>query len=861
MPDLSFLDQEAPPGYVAGLGRGATGFVTSAETGPSVFLSNFGLEVDEENPENPELGLFSAQKSAENEDADKIYEEVEARVQSRHKRKAVPETKVTESPDATKNQLKLKLNEVSLSEWLDLPDAGDLTRKNKRQRILEQQQQRVYATPDVLIAQASAKTHSSTVEDSNEAPTENGTEEGSAVTNFAADPEKERRILASLRKVEPKNANLWISSARYEEQAKQFQKARAFIKEGCSQIPENDEVWIESIRLHRGEGIQVCKQIASEAVAYIKDSEKLWLTALDLESTSDFYARKKLLLRALEFLPHSTTIWETLITSIRESDETEVLEKLRLLENATKMCPTEWKFWEYQVSLSDYKSSKQILNRARKLSPKEEQVWIAALKLEEKENDGITLEKLLSMLHKGKAELIKNHANIAAIDWLRLAQESFECAPKTTQIIVNDTFSDWKKEKTFDELLQKCTELEKAASAVTELAYKYITTNYPNEIKGWLAYLSYSHKACSENLGGIYKEALQRCPTEVLYLDCANYYQSVGNAETDNILREGVVAFPGSERIWLARARFEIQTRNYEKANSVYKDALEAAGKELMRVWYDYIHFLRFCWSLKKLDCSPDLILQESDRAILIHPDSADLHLQKAQIMHDMGLSKEARQLVNLFLKNHPKCVTLWQALAQYDFELYGAPKARSLLDKAILENPELPDLFVDKIELEVTEKDLVVARQLVNKGLKLFPSSADIWTIHLGFIPKASHRKVAFMDALKETENSSQVLLAIGRFLWADGKHEKAKTWFDRGLEADASNGDAWAWMYQYYLETSSNSDSAEAEKLVKQVEDRLDEIVTGKFWTKVISNPQNLDKTGVQLLALVGQKLLDSK
>lgn len=869
MGDLSFLNQEPPPGYVAGIGRGATGFVTSAETGPATYLSNYGFELEDDGTENGEDGLLSVRNNAENEEADKIYEEIEKRVQSRHKKRAVEtvkETNVEADKGNVKSKLKLDLNQVSISEWMDLPEVGDLTRKNKRQRILEQQQQRVYATPDILIAQANAKQTNLEIESddpNNEAvaqAADSAKEElnSDRITNFGTDPEKERSILASLRRVEPKNANLWISSARYEEQAKQFLLARQYIEEGCSKVPDNPDVWIENIRLHRNEGTHKCKSIANRALSYNSGSEKLWLATLDLELATDFYSRKKLLLKALETLPHSALLWSKLIDSIIDSEETEKSEKIRLLENATKMCPEEFKFWEMLVSLSDYASCKQILNAARKVSPKEVRIWIAALKVEERENKEVASDKLLKMLSKGKVELEKKGVQADSIDWIDLAIVALkEHYPKTADVLVIDQFLSLLENLSCEELLEKAKAIEATSVALAATAYEYLSEKFPQELKSWLAYLKFCLNFQTDELFIVYEKALKALSKEELYLGYANDMRSVnGDSEkAREILEMGLERFPESEIIWLARLDLDISLKQYGEALETAQSCVDKLGAASPRIWYKYVHILRFVHAKGEFNTANVDMIEVSNRALELHPLCLKLHLQKSQILQDMGDANSARNALVTAIKQFPKSAVLRCSLADLDRVLFGAPKARSVLDKGMLEIPELPELWVKKIELEESEQDLVVARQLISKALQLFPSNAALRVINLKFIPKASHRKVAYKAALEDTNYAPEISLAIGVFLWTGGKSEKAKTWFDSALETDKTIGDSWAWSYQYALRHGTQDEQNE---LLKSYKQHFDGISGGETWIKVKKNPENLDKTPEQLLALVGQILL---
>ncbi|GMF82591.1 unnamed protein product [[Candida] boidinii] len=104
----SFLDQEAPAGYVAGLGRGAVGFTTQADLGSTRFSAGaFQRDNDDDDDDgangdnsdvegsglNYEDGRFDdaddiqrgnlLNRDQEDDEADKIYDLIEERMRQR----------------------------------------------------------------------------------------------------------------------------------------------------------------------------------------------------------------------------------------------------------------------------------------------------------------------------------------------------------------------------------------------------------------------------------------------------------------------------------------------------------------------------------------------------------------------------------------------------------------------------------------------------------------------------------------------------------------------------------------------------------------------------------------------------------
>lgn len=97
---LAFLSQPAPASYVAGLGRGASGFTTRSDIGPAregpsaeavadaQARRGEEAEVDPEQFQDPdnEMGLFAGMTyEADDEEADRIYEQVDKNMDARRR--------------------------------------------------------------------------------------------------------------------------------------------------------------------------------------------------------------------------------------------------------------------------------------------------------------------------------------------------------------------------------------------------------------------------------------------------------------------------------------------------------------------------------------------------------------------------------------------------------------------------------------------------------------------------------------------------------------------------------------------------------------------------------------------------------
>jgi pre-mRNA-processing factor 6 len=160
-----FLGVPAPLGYVAGVGRGATGFTTRSDIGPARDANDVSddrhappikrnKKKDEEEEEEEDLNdsnydeftgyggsLFSKDPyDKDDEEADAIYEAVDKRMDE--KRKDYREKRMREELERYRQErpkiqqqfsdLKRNLNEMSEDEWRSIPEVGDARNKKIR---------------------------------------------------------------------------------------------------------------------------------------------------------------------------------------------------------------------------------------------------------------------------------------------------------------------------------------------------------------------------------------------------------------------------------------------------------------------------------------------------------------------------------------------------------------------------------------------------------------------------------------------------------------------------------------------------------------------------------------------------------
>lgn len=824
----AFLDQEAPAGYVAGVGRGAVGFTTSADTARAA-------DSDDDAPVE-EAGLLAG----EDHEADRIYAEVEARLARRRKGNSAALAAAGAATGAAANaaanaatnavtnaatnavadgagatpfvNLKRALATVSDDQWANLPTVGDLTRRNKRTRLLEQQQQRFYAAPDTALAGtnfnviADAKDRLLSQHLDGMAPAAPAAPVDAASYEAApevADVAKSRLIFASLRRSDPANASAWVAAARLEEHDHKPAAARTLATQGCRAVPRAPEVWLESIRLHRPQGTRQCQSICAEALKYNPLLEQLWLCAADLEHLADRVAQRKVLMRALEHVPQSAAIWRRLI----EMED----EPQRLLAKAIELCPDEWSFWLLLINLSPYAEARALLNRARQ-TVRLPQVWVAAAKVEEREH--ASAAKVAKIVERGAAELTEPRQR-----WLELAVEAeAEGFPMTCAAVVRVACAG---STDLIELAAQYKQHPHTARAI----FQVIIDADPSSLAVWLELLDSLRAQRAEVLYDYYEKALALNEEVIWLMYAKDLWKMAGDAERATKVLERATAAFNTEQVWFARLKLAAYT-----ARGLWIDAVMPLSRQMFAqlpecpaAWYRHIHHLR-CWRLHH--DTDESVLALCDAALERFPECAKLHLQRAQVAPE-----EATATLAVAVRLCPSDA-LWVAYAE---SVASSPvRARAILDNA-LAHQSLARLWLHRVRFERRHSD-AAARQLCARALKQYALDALLWVEHLHLMPTPAQRRNAYLDALKLTNNAALVLMHIGLFFWTDGKLAKVGAWLERALDANDHNGDCWGWMW---VHLKARGDDGERQQFLERFKAVYEDINEGEAWTRLAKSP----------------------
>jgi pre-mRNA-processing factor 6 len=273
------------------------------------------------------------------------------------------------------------------------------------------------------------------------------------------------------------------------------------------------------------------------------------------------------------------------------------------------------------------------------------------------------------------------------------------------------------------------------------------------------------------------------------------------------LLEEAFQMNPNNEELLLAGAKIEQEEGEYDRARMLLKRAREETPS--MRVWMKSA-------TIERLDgCIGEaMILLKQGREL--YPKSAKIFIMSIQTqldfntsLQDMGtkqLQMEAtaslgflpmsiRNLCNASLTACPSSVPLWLLACHIEEREAGMIRARSMLEIGRQRNPTSEDLWNVAIDLELRSKNEQMAESLMAKALESCPSSGVLASKHIEMAPRGvrQSRALALLRS-KRYDGNSTVLAAVAKMLWSLGKGSKARSWFEKAVNANSDDGDVWS-------------------------------------------------------------------
>lgn len=893
-----FLGIPAPLGYVAGVGRGATGFTTRSDIGPARDANDVSddrhappnkkkkkeeEEDDEEDLNDSNYDEFSGYGGSlfsndpydkDDEEADMIYEEVDKRMDE--KRKEYREKRLKEELEKFRQErpkiqqqfsdLKRGLISVSENEWQNIPEVGDARNRKSRNPRAE----RFTPLPDSVISRSLGGETGSSID-----PTSGLMSQVPHATPGMLTPSGDidlrkmgqaRNTLMNVKLnqvsdsvsgqtvVDPKGylTDLQSMIPSYGGDINDIKKARLLLKSVRETNPNHPPAWIASARLEEVTGkIQSARNLIMNGCEQNPKSEDIWLEAARLQPPE---TAKAVIAQAVRHIPTSVRIW-----IMAAELEFETKGKRRVFRKALENIPNSVRLWKAAVELEEPEDARILLSRAVECCPTSVDLWLALARLETYENARKVLNKARESIPTDRqiwttaAKLEEAHGNIPMVG--KIIDRAINS--------LNANGVEINREHWFKEAV----EAEKGQSVHTCRAIIKAIIEYNVEEEDrkhtWIsdaeACMSQQAFECAR---AVFEHALSVFPRKKsIWLRAAHLEKNHGTRESlEALLQRAVHHCPKSEILWLMGAKSKWMAGDVPAARGILSLAFQAnpnseeiwlAAVKLESENNEFERARRLLAKARAQAKTPRVMMKSAklewclnnldnaltmlEEAVQVFPTFAKLWLMKGQIEEQKLEMENAHATYTVALKECCTSVPLWLSLSRLEEKQGKLTKARSVLERGRLKIAHNPELWLEAVRLEFRAGLKEISSKLMAKALQECPNSGILWSEAIFLEPRAA-RKTKSVDALKKCEHDPHVLLAVSKLFWSERKLQKAREWFNRTLKIDPDLGDAWAYFYKFEKLNGT-------EKTLEEVKQRCEaaEPHHGEIWCKISKDIKN--------------------
>jgi len=884
-----------PPDYVAGWGRGAIGFITRSDIGPSKmggdtpafgappsnYVAGMGRGAaggnrgdDDERADYSDtkfdnwLGyegsLFAggADYDEEDREAEDAYSRIDnymdTRRRDRREKKYAQEMEKyrKEKPTITEQlkDAKRQLSTLSYDDWMSIPDATGGPKGKQVKRA-----EKYIPVPDKILD--SARRDSETV--TSITPTEstrgnltNLTELGGArSTVISVKLDRISDSVTGQSVVDPKgyltslNSNSILGS---DADIGDWKKTRLLLKSAIETNPKVAPSWIAAARVEELDGkLQAARSFIAQGLQHCQDSEDLWLEAARLEPPEK---AKSILAKAVTHLPRSVKIWRA-----AADKENENATKKKILKRALEYNSTDLDLWKQLIELGSEDEARELLHTAVKCIPNQLELWLALAKLETYENARVVLndarkalpkefsiwvyaakldeaqgnvENVDAVIKRGIKVLTKEGIALGREEWLKEAQT----AEKAGSILTCDAIIRATADLGVDEDEKEKTWIEDAETCIPE--------------------------KCFETARALYKHAASVFPThQSIWLIRIEFEKKYGNNEILNqVLEQAITDCPNYEVFWLMAAKHKWQTIGVDSAREVLTRAFSVhpnsenvylAAAKLERETRQYER-AREIYVLARNNCNTPKVWMQSaqlerevgndqeafklaSEGIKAHPNFPKLWMIAGQIQEKLGRKEEAREIYDKGTTLNKTAVALWICLIELDAKAGNFAKARSIWEKARIKNPNSSELWYYAVKLEERDGNPKGAKYMLSKGLQECPKNGELWALAIEIEPR--HLRTAkSVEAMKNCDNDPYVILAVAKLFWKEKKFDKTEKWLERCVLVNGDYGDAWVYYYKFLKDRNQQRDADEILRRCKEADPHH-----GRLWISISKRVEN--------------------
>jgi len=809
-----WLGQAAPPGYVPGLGRGATGFTTRSDIGPARDVSDptddrhappgqrtVGDQIKAKKPEDEDEDLNDANYDEfsgyagnlfssgpyekDDEEADRIYDSVDRKMDER--RKQYREQREREELEKFREErpkiqqmfsdLKRKLDTISEDDWASIPEVGDA--RNKRQR--NPRMEKITPVPDSLFARGLAQGATVNTLDARQQ------QFGGINTPFPG--------ASGLNTPFPGSATPgWSTPAGELDMRKIGQARNTLMDMRLSQV--SDSVSGQTVVDPKGYLTDLHSMLPQHGgdVADIKKARLLlksvretnpkhppaWIASARLEEvTGKLQAARNIIMQGTEMCPKSEDVWleaarlqpadtakavcASAIVQIPHSVriwiraanlETEHKAKKRVFRKALENIPNSVRLWKVAVELEDPDDARILLARSVECCPHSTELWLALAKLESYENARKVLNKARENIPTDRQIWITAAKLEEAHDNLKMVDKIIErsiTSLKANMVDINR-----------EQWIKDAEDSEKSGNVFTckSIINNVIGIGIEEEDRkhSWMddaeSCIAHGAYACAR---AIYAHALNCMPSKKsIWLRAAYLEKNHGTRESlESLLKRAVAHCPKAEVLWLMGAKSKWMAGDVVAARSILALAFQA-NPNSEDIW---LAAVKLESENNEHDRARKLLAKARTNACTARDMMKSIKLEWC-----LNLLVDAQKLLNEATQKYPDFAKLWMMKGQIAEQLGNVEAARDAYTSGLGKCTKAIPLWLLLSKLEERRGNLTKARAVIEKAKLRNPMTPELWLASIRLEWNAGIKNIASAQmarALQECPSSG--------LLWAE--------------------------------------------------------------------------------------------
>ncbi|KAI3638821.1 hypothetical protein MIR68_003319 [Amoeboaphelidium protococcarum] len=772
-----FLGKAAPIGYVAGLGRGAHGFTTSADYGPNRVIEKpkHGESVDIKAAAEEARRMFQiADRSGgqlnssdskdldvlmvvdkEDEEADRVYAQVEQRLQNRRKRKQQlsqtqesGQEQAKQAPLQVDNDLKQQLQSISAEEWANIPDAVDLVaagRKSKRARERLLEKQFFGPTKDFILdsarnnlkrefqvvdfeQQQQASTYGMNMDEVD--PLISDEQQKSAInikdelirskldrvakstlTGQQSDNQRTDLYLSQLTQQSSATNGLQSYGQSKEQQQLRsitdIQTTRQLLTAVIESEPYNPQSWLAAAYLEEQDGqFDKARKLLEQGCIKCPKNEDLWLNAVRMARPESI---KLVLGNALSHLRQSELLWIKAIEM-----ESNLVSKVKIIDEALRQLPTSTSFWLLRVDHAKDDSERlSTLHQAVQMANSDPLLWQKLLSLESQQE----IDKSFSMALQqcGDVDLLLITISCAKrLEDLQSGQSSIlKVLQKGLQKAMQSQSLDAPQILNHAQNCIESGHKVTASAVIDEFVLQYRSDLYT--VQKWQSIVdeSFSHSQ-SECLLILLIALVRKYPNGKTgwFSRAVNLALECGQTEYfDHLIKLAI----DSEELYDVKSLLKVADYLFDNGHhEKLFNLLDQCTRKWPKCEDFWLHYINITTSLGEKIKAQQII---SDALNYIESDR--LQAQFLSQMKDYGDLKQFQSQLDLALEKYPKSVDLLLMKADSLEQSGDTKQLRQLYASATSKCPLSIDLWLRYVKFERQTGSMMKARALINKALQ----------------------------------------------------------------------------------------------------------------------------------------------